>query len=158
MPFLMAKKMNLGEITPTYLSLQMADRSMTFPKVIIEDVLVKVDKFIFSVDFVVLDMEEDREAPLILGRLFLATGQTLIDVKNGELTLSVGEDLVKFNLYKSMEFQNDVNASCMMIDTLIPCRAELLHDFRKRDPLEQCLTKSFTTIEMDCEDISSSPE
>ena len=158
MPFLMAKKMNLGEITPTYLSLQMADRSMTFPKVIIEDVLVKVDKFIFSVDFVVLDMEEDREEPLILGGLFLATGQTLIDVKNGELTLSVGEDQVKFNLYKSMEVQNDVNASCMMIDTLIPCRAELLHDFGKRDPLEQCLTKSLTTLEMDCEDISSSLE
>ena len=50
MPFLVAKKLNLGEITPTALSLQMVDRSLTFPKGIIEDVLVKVDKFIFPID------------------------------------------------------------------------------------------------------------
>ena len=64
MPFLVAKKLNFGEITPTSLSLQMENRSRTFPKGIIEDVLVKVDKFIFLVDFVVLDMEKDKEAPI----------------------------------------------------------------------------------------------
>ena len=63
MPFSVAKKLNLGEITPTSLSHQMADRSLNFPKEIIEDVLVKVDKFLFPVDFAVLDMEEDRRAP-----------------------------------------------------------------------------------------------
>ena len=56
MPLLFVKKMNLGELTPT-LSLQMANRSLTFPNGIIEYVLIKVDKFIFPVDFVVLDME-----------------------------------------------------------------------------------------------------
>ena len=76
----------------------MVNISLTFSKGIIEDVLFKVDKFIFPVDFVVLDIEEDREAPIILGRPFLATGQVLIDVKRGELTLRVGEDQVKFNL------------------------------------------------------------
>ena len=65
--------MNLGEIIAKTLSLQMADRSLTFLKAIIEDVLVKVDRFFFLVDFVVLDMEEDREARVILGRPFLAT-------------------------------------------------------------------------------------
>ena len=83
----------------------MVDRSLTFPKGIIEDVLVKVDKFIFLVDFVVLDMEEDMAAPIILGRPFLATRQALIDVKNGELTLRVGEDQVKFNIYKTWNSQ-----------------------------------------------------
>ena len=136
MPFSVAKKLNLGEITPTALSLQMADRSLTFLKGIIEEVFVKLDKFIFPMDFVVLDMEEDREAPIILGRPFLATGQALIDVKNGELTLRVGEDQVKFNLYKSMEFPSDVNASCMRIDTLIPLKDNFLYDFGKRNPLE----------------------
>ena len=87
MPFLVAKKLNLGEITPTALSLQMVDRSLIFPKGIIEDVLVKVDKFIFPIDFVFLDIKEDKASPIILGRLFLAIGQTLIDVKNRELTL-----------------------------------------------------------------------
>ena len=91
--FSMARNLNLGEITPTTLSLQMVDRSLTFSKGIIEDVLVKVDKFIFPVDFVVLEIEEDRAAPMILGRPFLATGQALINVKNRELTLRVGEDV-----------------------------------------------------------------
>ena len=104
MPFSVAKKLNLGEITPTTLSLQIADRSLTFLKGIIEDVLVKVDRFIFPVDFVILDMEEDMAVPIILGRPFLATGQALINEKNGELTPRVGEDQVKFNLSKSMEF------------------------------------------------------
>ena len=58
--------MNLGEIELIALSLQMADRSLTYPKGIIEDVLVKVDKFIFPVDFVVLDVEEDKAALIIL--------------------------------------------------------------------------------------------
>ncbi|KAI3462495.1 hypothetical protein Pfo_019158 [Paulownia fortunei] len=61
----------------------------------VEDVLVTVDKFIFPADFVVLDMEEDQEIPLILGRLFLATGHALIDVQRSELTLKVNEDKLK---------------------------------------------------------------
>ena len=88
MPFSVAKKLNLGEITPTTLSLQMAYRPWTFPKGIIEDVLVKVDKFIFLMDFVVLYMVEDRAAPIILGRSFLATGQALIDKEWGINTKS----------------------------------------------------------------------
>ena len=56
--------------------------------------LVKFDMFIFPVDFVMLEMEEDREVPIILGRLFLVIGQALIDVKNGELTLRVGDEKV----------------------------------------------------------------
>ena len=61
----MAKNLNLGEITPINLSLQMEDKLMTFPKGIIEDVLVKINKFISPVDFVVFDMEEDEKMPPI---------------------------------------------------------------------------------------------
>ena len=141
MPYSVEKRLNLGEIEPTSLSLQMADRSLTYPKGIIEDVLVKVDKFIFPVDFVVLDMEEDKATPIILGRPFLDTGRTLIDVKNWELTLRVGDDQVKFNLYKAMNFPSDENTSCLRIETLIPSQDEMLYDFGKRSSLEQCLTK-----------------
>ena len=81
MLYLVAKRLNLGEIESTALSLQMADISMTYLKGIIENVLVKVDKFIFPVDFVVLDME-DEKVPLILGIPFLATSRTLIDVES----------------------------------------------------------------------------
>ena len=80
------RKLELVVVKPTTISLQMADHSLTFPRGVIEDVLVKVDKFIFLVDFLVLDMEEDREIPLILGRSFLATGRALIDVHSGNLT------------------------------------------------------------------------
>ena len=136
----------------------MENISLTILKGIIKDVLFKVDKFIFPMDFVVLDIEEDREAPIILGKPFLATGQALIDVKMGELTLRVGEDQVKFNLYKSMEFLSNINASCMRINTLIPSQDDLLYDFGKRSPLEACLTKSLTIAEVDCEDLSTTLE
>ena len=105
-----------------------------------------------------LDMEEDKVALIILERPFLATGQALIDVKNEELTLRVGDDQVKFNLYKGMNFQSDENASCMRIDTLIPSQDEMLYAFEKRSSLEQCLTKSISTEKFDIEDLSSTPE
>ena len=127
------KKLNLGEPTPIALPLQMVDRSLTYPHSIIEDVLVKVEKFIFPVDFVILDTEEDKEAPLILGRPFLATGQALIDVKDGELTLRVGDDQVTFNLYQSLKFASDDKATCMRIDSLIPTRDGLMHENMDRD-------------------------
>ncbi|KAK4733634.1 hypothetical protein R3W88_007895 [Solanum pinnatisectum] len=65
---------------------------------VIEDVLVKVDKFIFFVDFIVLEMEENTEVPLILGRLFLATGRAIIDVHQGPLILQVDEERVIFDM------------------------------------------------------------
>ena len=72
---------------------------MASPKGIIEDVLIKVGKFIFPMDFVVLDMEEDEKVPLILERPFLATSRALIDVESGELTLKVGDDKVQLSIY-----------------------------------------------------------
>lgn len=74
------QKLGIGEARPTIVSLQLADRSIAHPEGKIEDVLVKVDKFIFLVDFIVLDFEAGLEVPIILGRPFLATGQALIDV------------------------------------------------------------------------------
>ena len=158
MPYSVAKRLNLEDIESTTLSLQMANRSLTYPKGIIEDVLVKVDKFIFPVDFIVLDMEEDKATSIILGRPFLATGQALIDVKKGELTLRVGDDQVKFNLYKGMDFLSDENVSCMRIDTLNPSQDEMLYDFGKRSSLEQCLTKSISTETLVIKDLSSTLE
>ena len=89
MPLSVFKKLGLGEANPTTVMLQLADRSIAYPRGIIEDVLVKVDKFIFPADFIVLDYEEDREVPIILGRPFLATGRTIIDVQKGELKTRV---------------------------------------------------------------------
>ena len=118
MPFLVAKKLNLGEITPIALSLQMADRSMASPKGIIEDVLIKVDKFIFPMDFVVLDMEEDQKVPLILGRQFLATSWALTNVESGELTLRVEDDKVQLSIYKNEKLQKKESEVCMRIEAI----------------------------------------
>ena len=103
MPLFVARKLILGELTPTTVTLQMADRTMVKPEGVIEDVLVKVGKFIFPVDFIILDMEEDSKVPLLLGRPFLATGAALIDMKKGVLTLRVGEEATDFNLLQSLK-------------------------------------------------------
>ena len=89
MPLSVVKRLSLGELTPITMSLQMADKSMAQPEGILEDVLVKVGKFIFPIDFVVIDIEEDKQIPLLLGRPFLVTGAALIDVKKGELPLEL---------------------------------------------------------------------
>ena len=69
----------------------MADRTLAHPEGILEGVLIKVGKFVFPVDFVVINIKEDKQVPLLLGRPFSETGAELIDVKNGELTLKVGD-------------------------------------------------------------------
>ena len=66
--------------------------------------LVKVDKFIFVAHFIVLNMEEDKEVPIILGRPFLATCRALIDVKKGELRLRVQDEEVTFNLFNAIKY------------------------------------------------------
>ena len=71
---------------------------MAKPEGVIEDVLVKVGKFVFPVDFIILDIEEDSQVPLLLGRPFLAIEATLIDMQKGLLTLKVGEEATDFNL------------------------------------------------------------
>ena len=87
MSYSVAKKLSLGEIIPTNVTLQMADRTLEKHEGIIEDVLVKLGKFVFPADFIILDMEEDSQVPLLLGRPFLAIGAALIDMQKGILTL-----------------------------------------------------------------------
>ncbi|XP_062109696.1 uncharacterized protein LOC133821379 [Humulus lupulus] len=93
------RELNLGEARPTTVSLQMADYLIKHPRGIIEDVLVKVDNFIFFANFIVLDMEEDTNFPIILGRPFLATGRALIDVQKGELKLQVQNEVVTCSVF-----------------------------------------------------------
>ena len=91
------------------------DRSLTHPQGIIEDVLVKVDKFKFPADFIVLDMEEDKEVPIILGRPFLATSHALIDVQKGELRLRVQDEEVTFNVFNVIKHPME-SESCFGVD------------------------------------------
>ena len=88
MPLSVTRKLSLGELTPTTVTLQMADRTMVKPEGVIEDVLVKVGKFVFPVEFIILDIEEDSQFPLLLGRPFLATRAALIYICRKEFSLS----------------------------------------------------------------------
>ncbi|GKB71611.1 reverse transcriptase domain-containing protein [Tanacetum coccineum] len=92
MPLSVWKKLSLPELTPTCMTLELADRSISQPIGIAEDVYVKVGKFQFPADFIVVDFDADPRVPLILRRSFLKTGRALIDVYEGELTLRVGKE------------------------------------------------------------------
>lgn len=102
----------------------MADRSITYPRGIVENVLVKVDKFIFPVDLVVLDMEEDLNIPLIPGRSFLATGAAMIDVQNGELTLWVNNKKFTFSIAEAMKQHDTIDEDCFQILTIQETNSE----------------------------------
>ncbi|XP_047949473.1 uncharacterized protein LOC125195358 [Salvia hispanica] len=103
MPLSFFRKLKFGVLKPTTITLQMADKSVKFPNGILENVLVRVNDFIFPVDFVVLDMKEDPNVPLILGRPFLATGKALIDVTKGELTLRHGNKTAILSMLDKMK-------------------------------------------------------
>ncbi|GJR59560.1 reverse transcriptase domain-containing protein [Tanacetum coccineum] len=114
MPLSVWKKLSLLELNPTCMTLELADRLISRPIGIAEDVYVKVGKFQFPADFVVADFDADPRVPLILGRSFLKTGRAFIDVYEGELTHRVGKEAVTFNLdqtsrYSSNYDDNSVN-------------------------------------------------
>ncbi|GJZ65155.1 reverse transcriptase domain-containing protein [Tanacetum coccineum] len=100
------------------MTLELADRSITYPKGLAEDVYVKVGKFHFLADFVVVDFEADPRVPLILGRSFLKTGRTLIDVYEGEITLRVDNEAVTFNLDQTMKYSSTDDKSVNRIDII----------------------------------------
>ena len=97
------KQLGLGKLKPTNITLSLADRSVKIPKGIVEDVLVKVDKFYYPVDFVVLDTEPmssgPNHVPIILGRPFLATANAIINCRNGVMQLTFGNMTLKLNIF-----------------------------------------------------------
>ncbi|XP_061361228.1 uncharacterized protein LOC133305110 [Gastrolobium bilobum] len=128
MPLSVYKKLKVGKPNPTTVTLQLADRSLVYPEGKVENVLVKVDKFILPADFIILDYEEDREVPIILGSAFLATGGAVTDVKEGELAMNVNGEQVKFNILKAMKYPRDIE-ECSRLD-IIDCvvKDKFLHE------------------------------
>ncbi|XP_070007075.1 uncharacterized protein [Nicotiana sylvestris] len=118
MPYLVFKTLGIRQLRPTSIRLQMADRTMKRPLGIINDVLVRVDKFILSADFVILDYEVNYEVMIILGRPFLSTGKALIDVEEGKLTFRVGDEKMVFYVCKSMKQPNSSEV-CSFVDLVM---------------------------------------
>ena len=103
LPYSVYKQLGLGELKLTNITLSLADRLVKIPKGIVEDVLVKVDKFYYPVDFVVLDMEPvaggTNQLPIILGRPFFATSNAIINCRNGVMQLTFGNMTLELNIF-----------------------------------------------------------
>ncbi|CAN6579361.1 unnamed protein product [Malus baccata var. baccata] len=137
MPYSIYASMNLGELKNDGVIIQLADRSNAYPKGVLEDVLVQVNHLIFPADFYVLEMDESDHAPslpILLGRPFMKTARTKIDVFNGTLTMEFDGEFINFNLSESMKFPNE-NHSCFAID-VIDSLAQDHFDNLKDDALE----------------------
>ena len=126
MPYSVYKQLGLGELKPTNITLSLADRSVKIPKGIVEDVLFKIDKFYYPVDFVVLDTEpssnEPNHVPIILGRPFLATANAIINCRNGLMQLTFGDMTLELNIFhlnnqpKLFETENHSTDEVVSID------------------------------------------
>ncbi|GJU88167.1 reverse transcriptase domain-containing protein [Tanacetum coccineum] len=106
LPHSIYKQLGLGALKPTRMTLELANRSVTHPMGIAEDVVVRVDGFTFLADFVVVNFEPDPRVPIILGRPFLRTAKALIDLYEEKLTLRVGSDELVFYAEKSEKSKN----------------------------------------------------
>ena len=126
MPYSVYMQLGLGELKPTNITLSLADRSVKIPKGIVEDVLVKIDKFYYPVDFVLLDTEpsssEPSYVPIILGRPFLATTNAIINCQNGVMQLNFGNMTLELNIFhlndnpKLLETENHITDEVVSID------------------------------------------
>ncbi|CAJ2662794.1 unnamed protein product [Trifolium pratense] len=146
MPLSMMKKLKCGEPKPTRMTLTLADRSVTYPYGVLEDVLVKVNDLLFPADFVILDMDEDSEVPLLLGRPFLATGRALIDVELGELMLRFQDEQVIFNVFEAMRHQNE-NPQCYRVDVIENIVEETSRVETPVLPMENVIVNSITLVD-----------
>ncbi|XP_020208699.1 uncharacterized protein LOC109793651 [Cajanus cajan] len=150
MPLSMLDRVGQVVVKLTCMTLQLADRSIKYPYGVIENMLVKVDKFIFPADFVVMDMEEDYVIPIILGRSFMKTAREIIDIENGEFKLRVHDEVITFNVFEAMTHLNDKGA-CFRMDVQDEVVLEATQQLKKSFSLEYVLTD--TMDELDEEDV-----
>ncbi|KAL7608491.1 hypothetical protein Lser_V15G14257 [Lactuca serriola] len=122
MPYSFFKKLDLPEPRPIRMAIHLANKTVTFPRGICENLLVKVDKFVFPADFIILDMEADPQVPIILGRPFLNMTSAIVHMRDSKLTLRVGDDSATFGVDQAMKHarnSDDMAFSIDMLDELI---------------------------------------
>ncbi|CAN6704221.1 unnamed protein product [Malus baccata var. baccata] len=142
MPYSIYASMNLGELKNDGVIIQLADRSNAYPKGVLEDVLVQVGNLIFPADFYVLDMEDSPHStplPILLGRPFMKTARTKIDVFKGTLTMEFDGEVIDFNLSESIKFPKD-DHSCFSIDIIDDLAQDFL-DCLEGDTLETTIAQ-----------------
>ncbi|CAN6557500.1 unnamed protein product [Malus baccata var. baccata] len=142
MPYSIYASMNLGALKNDGVIIQLADRSNAHPKGVLEDVLVQVNHLVFLVDFYVLEMDESDHAPslpILLGRPFIKTARTKIDVYSGTLSMEFDGEVVNFNLSDSIKYPSE-DHSCFSIDIIDSLAQGYLDDLND-DALEKVITR-----------------
>ena len=140
LPYSVYKQLGLGELKPTTITLSLTERSIKIPKGTVEDVLIQVDKFCYSVDFLVLDTEPvavgTNYVPIILGRPFLTTSNAIINCRNGFMQLTFGNMTLELNIFhlskKHMHVVEEGPEEVCLIETILEEQAEQQqqHDVR----------------------------
>ncbi|XP_058775016.1 uncharacterized protein LOC131649266 [Vicia villosa] len=125
------EKLQLGELRPTRMFLQLVDRSVKYPVGMLENIPVRIGQFYIPTDFIIMDIQEDSNIPIILGRPFLATAGAIIDVKRGKLTFEVGEEKIEFILFQFLKAPSIVD-TCCFVDIIDECVKEI-----KSEPHEE---------------------
>ncbi|XP_023734608.1 uncharacterized protein LOC111882477 [Lactuca sativa] len=136
MPYSFFKKLDLPEPRPIRMAIHLANKTVTFPRGICEDLLVKVDKFVFPVDFIVLHMEVDPQVPIILRRPFLNTASAIVDMRDSKLTLRVGDESITFGVDQAMKYARSSDDTAFSIDMF----EELLEDWNEDEPNKYTVT------------------
>ncbi|XP_009788511.1 uncharacterized protein LOC107817983 [Nicotiana tabacum] len=143
-PLSMFKKLEgeIGVIKSMPISLQLAEQTTIIPEGIIEDILVRVDKFIFPIHFIMVDMEVNKEVPIILGRPFLYTGGSILDIYEGKLMLQVGNEKVVFQMKRIMKYPCDeaYGYACLKLDVVGVLAEQHKLDKLVGDSLERCIS------------------
>jgi hypothetical protein len=121
LPYSMYQQLGLGELKPTSTVLQLADRSIKKPRGILEDVIIKVDKFYYPVDFIVIDTKPvpypDKQIPVILGRPFLATANACINCRTVVMKISFGNMKIRLNIFTAFQNAPD-QKTCFFLDAI----------------------------------------
>ncbi|XP_050897759.1 uncharacterized protein LOC127104621 [Lathyrus oleraceus] len=120
MPLSICEMLNLGDLKPTEMSLQLDDRSVKYPVGILEDIPVRIGQLYIPIDFVVMGINEDSNIPILLGRPSLATDGVIIDVMRGKLTFKVGEEKIEFILSQFMKAPA-IDDLCYFVDIIDEC-------------------------------------
>jgi len=150
MPFSMCQRIGNLKITPTWMTLQLAERSITRSYGVVEDVLVKVCRFTFSMDFLIMNIKEDSDIPLILGRPFMLTTKCVVDMGNGNLEMSVEDQKVTFNLFEAIKHPSD-SKTCFKVEAVEQEADLVVQRFTIHSPFEKALMNAidFLTNEED---------
>ncbi|XP_059639796.1 uncharacterized protein LOC132282202 [Cornus florida] len=152
-PYSVYLQLGLGDLKPTSVVLQLADRSVKHPRGILEDVIIKVDKFYFPVDFVVLDTEPvhdpKKHIPVILGRPFLATANASINCRTGVMDIAFGNMQVKLHIFHATQHPSNED-DCFLVDVIDEVVEESLPFILIKDPLETCMSHfDFSNFDVD---------